>query len=123
MFMFQSGIRAAFWAVFVFWYGIWCLSLCFSIGFRLCLHFGFVFRAWVSASLGFGLGFLLVVLDLGFSYFCSFFSSFSDLGFAHISACFFLVFLLFFFFGIILWFLMSFGHSGGIAAVQWFPWL
>ena len=53
MFVFQSGFRA----MFVFWYGFrrLCLCLCFGmdfrLGFRLFLHFGFVFRAWVSASL------------------------------------------------------------------------
>ena len=51
MFVFQSGFRA----VFVFRYGFRRLCLCFSVDFRLgfgiCLHFGFVFRAWVSAFL------------------------------------------------------------------------
>ena len=51
MFVFQSGFRA----VFVFRYGFRRLCLCFNVdfklGFKLCLHFGFVFRVWVSASL------------------------------------------------------------------------
>ena len=51
MFVFQSGFRV----VFVFRYGFQRLCLCFGVDFRLCfglcLHFGFMFRAWISTSL------------------------------------------------------------------------
>ena len=51
MFVFQSEFRA----MFVFRYGFRRLCLCFGmdfrLGFKLCLHFGFMFRAWVSTSL------------------------------------------------------------------------
>ena len=119
MFVFQSGFQV----VFVFQYGFRRLCLCFDVdfklGFQLCLHFGFVFRVWVSASLCI-LGWVFAVcsqsvgFDLGCSYFYSFFG-FSYLDFAHISALF------FFFFVLLHWFLMGFGHSGGIAIVRWFP--
>ena len=93
MFVFQSGFRA----VFVFRYGFRHLCLCFGVDFRLgfglCLHFGFVFRVWVSTSLCVLAGFLLVVLNLLVSiwvaHISTLFSGFSDLGFAHISTRFF----------------------------------
>ena len=73
--------------MFVFWYKFRRLCLCFGmdfkLGFGLCLHFEFVFRA----------GFLLVVLNLLVSiwvaHISTLFSSFSVLGFAHISTRFF----------------------------------
>ena len=79
MFVFQSGFRAVFGfrALFAFRVSV------SGVGFGLSLHFG----------LGFELGFFLVVLDLGCSYFCIFFfPSFSNLDFAHISAPFFFCF-------------------------------
>ena len=98
MFVFHSGFRAVFVFVFVFRYGFRRLCLCFGVDFRLgfglCLHFGrgfwpfFAFRA----------GFLLVVLNLLVSIWVAHFSSFSDLGFAHISAHFLWFFCLFFWF-------------------------
>ena len=85
------------------------LGLCFGRGFRPLS----AFRA----------GFLLVVLNLLVSiwvaHISTLFSSFSDLGFAHISTRFF-GFSAHFFLVLLHWFLMGFGHSGGVAVVQWF---
>ena len=82
--------------MFVFRYKFRRLCLCFGmdfkLGFGLCLHFEFVFRA----------GFLLVVLNLLVSiwvaHISTLFFGFSDLGFAYISAHFFWFFCSFFFF-------------------------
>ena len=84
--------------MFVFQYEFRRLCLCFDVDFRLgfglCLHFGFVFRAWVSASLCVS-GWVFagcsqsIGFNLGCSYFYSFFFCFSNLGFAHISTHFF----------------------------------
>ena len=94
MFMFQSGFRA----VFVFRYGFRRLCLCFGVDFRLgfglCLHFGCGFQPLFA----FRAGFLLVVLNLLVSIWVAYFSGFSDLGFAHISAPFFWFFCSFFLF-------------------------
>ena len=80
-----------------------CFGMGFGVGFGLCLHFGFVSRAWVLASLCvsgwvFASCSQFVGFDLGCSYFYPFFSSFSDLGFAHISTHFFFGFSFLFFF-------------------------
>ena len=116
------------------------LCLCFDIGFGVCV----CVSAWISSwALGFvcisGLcfgcefqplstfraGFLLVILNLLVSiwvaHISTLFFGFSDLGFAHISARFFWFFCSFFFFLVLLhWFLMGFGHSGGVAVMRWF---
>ena len=64
---------------------VYILGLCFGRGFRPLSEF----RA----------GFLLVVLNLLVSIWVTHFSSFSDMGFAHISAHFFCLFFWFFFTG------------------------
>ena len=98
--------------VFVFWHGFRAL---FAIRVRVSgVGFGLCISGWVS-SLGFSWLFSIWVAHI-FAFF--FFPSFSNLDFAHISARFFFCFFFF-----LLWFLMSFGHSGGDATVRWFSWL
>ena len=84
---------------------VWHLSLCFGmdfrLGFGLCLHFGFVFRGWVSASLWVsGWVFASCSQSVGFDLGCSYFYSFFFVFLIWVL----LIFLLVFFF----WFFWSF---------------
>ena len=116
------------------------LCLCFDMGFGVCVCVSAWILGWVSSfvcisGLCFGRGFrplstfrakfLLVILNLLVSiwvaHISTIFSSFSDLGFAHISTRFSWFFCSFFFFVLLHWFLMGFGHCNGIAVVRWFP--
>ena len=92
----------------------------FRLGFGLCLHFGFVFRAWVSASLcGSSWVFAGCSQSVGFDLGCSYFNSFFFVFLIWVLVIFLLVFSGFFdnfFFVLLHWFLM-----GCVAVVWWFP--
>ena len=127
--------------VFLFRHGFRRLCFCFRVDFGLCLCFGISFgvcvcvSAWISSwvlgfvcisSLCFGLGFCWLFLIYWFQFGLLIFLLFFLVFLIWVLLIFLLIFsgfsALFFFFLVLLhWFLMGFGHSGGIAVVQWFP--
>ena len=106
MFVFRRGFQVGFWALFAF--RVYVSGVSFDLSLRFGLGFCWLFSIfWFQFGLLIFLLFFLVFLIWVLLIFLLVFSGFSAL--------------FFFFFVLLYWFLMGFGHSGGIAVVRWFP--